>query len=83
MVAPPMSFHPALPYSRAHPALELDVLTPHSEPGGEPPPVAIFFHGGGWHEGDRGAGMHPASRCGASRREHTSPPTWHSANPAR
>jgi acetyl esterase/lipase len=59
MVAPPMSFHPALPYSRAHPALELDVLAPHREPGGEPPPVAIFFHGGGWHEGDRGAGMHP------------------------
>ncbi|TAJ46501.1 MAG: alpha/beta hydrolase [Herbiconiux sp.] len=59
MVSPPMSFHPALPYSRANPTLELDVLAPHREPGADPLPVAIFFHGGGLHEGDRGAGMHP------------------------
>lgn len=59
MVSPAMSFTPALPYSRANPALELDVLVPHREPGSDPLPVAIFFHGGGWHEGDRGAGMHP------------------------
>lgn len=59
MVSPAMSFTPALPYSRANPALELDVLAPHREAGSDPLPVAIFFHGGGWHEGDRGAGMHP------------------------
>lgn len=54
-----MMFHPALPYSRRNPALELDVLVPHRGSGTDPLPVAIFFHGGGWHEGDRGAGMHP------------------------
>lgn len=54
-----MSFYAGLPYSRAKPALALDVLTPPSNDGSVLRPVAIFFHGGGWHEGDRGAGMHP------------------------
>jgi acetyl esterase/lipase len=58
-MATPMLFHSALPYGRTDPDLELDVLAPHREPGAAPLPVAIFFHGGGWHEGDRGAAMHP------------------------
>ena len=54
-----MSFYPAVPYGRAEHPLELDILAPQREPGGSLLPVAVFFHGGGWHEGDRGAGMHP------------------------
>ncbi|GIJ73377.1 lipase [Virgisporangium ochraceum] len=37
--------------------LRLDLLRP-TEPAG-PRPVVVYVHGGGWHEGDRGAGMHP------------------------
>lgn len=54
-----MLFHAGLSYSPGDPSLELDVLTPQQKAGKDPLPVAIFFHGGGWHEGDRGAGMHP------------------------
>ncbi|QJU52687.1 alpha/beta hydrolase [Herbiconiux sp. SALV-R1] len=59
MDSPAMSFYPAVSYGRAEHPLELDILAPPREPGGAPLPVALFFHGGGWHEGDRGAGMHP------------------------
>jgi len=37
--------------------LLLDVLRPAAAP--DPCPLVLFVHGGGWHEGDRGAGMHP------------------------
>jgi acetyl esterase/lipase len=38
--------------------LLLDVLRP-VERAAPPPPMVIYVHGGGWHEGDRGAAMHP------------------------
>lgn len=38
--------------------LLLDVLQP-ARRGCAPCPVVLYVHGGGWHEGDRGAGMHP------------------------
>jgi len=37
--------------------LMLDVLKPVAA--SAPRPLVLFVHGGGWHEGDRGAGMHP------------------------
>jgi acetyl esterase/lipase len=37
--------------------LLLDVLRPAT--GSPSRPAVLFVHGGGWHEGDRGAGMHP------------------------
>jgi acetyl esterase/lipase len=37
--------------------LRLDVLRPDTTAG--PAPLVLYVHGGGWHEGDRGAGMHP------------------------
>jgi acetyl esterase/lipase len=37
--------------------LRLDVLRPASA--AAPRPVVLYVHGGGWHEGDRGAAMHP------------------------
>jgi acetyl esterase/lipase len=39
-----------------HADLRLDILRP---PGATARPVVLYVHGGGWHEGDRGAGMHP------------------------
>jgi acetyl esterase/lipase len=38
--------------------LLLDVLRPVA-PTPDPRPLVVFVHGGGWHEGDRGAAMHP------------------------
>ncbi|BCJ47459.1 hypothetical protein GCM10010168_18170 [Actinoplanes ianthinogenes] len=40
-----------------HRRLMLDVLRPMAA--AAPRPLVVFVHGGGWHEGDRGAGMHP------------------------
>lgn len=54
-----MSFFAGLPFAERDPGLRLDVLAPERRPGAPLLPVAIYFHGGGWHEGDRGAGMHP------------------------
>lgn len=37
--------------------MRLDILRPdHTD---RTRPVVLYIHGGGWHEGDRGAGMHP------------------------
>lgn len=36
--------------------LLLDVLSPANA---EARPLVVYVHGGGWHEGDRGAAMHP------------------------
>ncbi|MFB2586799.1 alpha/beta hydrolase [Herbiconiux liukaitaii] len=56
----PMAFFAGVAYcERAGEALRLDVLAPARGVGDGLLPVAVFFHGGGWHEGDRGAGMHP------------------------
>ncbi|MFI5938419.1 alpha/beta hydrolase fold domain-containing protein [Actinoplanes sp. NPDC051494] len=41
----------------AGPRLRLDILRPAAPAG--PRPLVVYVHGGGWHEGDRGAGMHP------------------------
>ena len=38
--------------------LLLDVLSPQASPPG-PKPLVVYVHGGGWHEGDRSAAMHP------------------------
>jgi len=38
--------------------LLLDVLRP-VESSVSPRPIVMYVHGGGWHEGDRGAAMHP------------------------
>ena len=59
MDSPELRFYPGLQYSDRDDALRLDVLAPQRAPGDALLPVAIYFHGGGWHEGDRGAGMHP------------------------
>ena len=57
---PPISFYAGLAYcNREDAPLKLDVLAPQRKVGAAPLPVAVYFHGGGWHEGDRGAGMHP------------------------
>ncbi|MFB2556340.1 alpha/beta hydrolase fold domain-containing protein [Herbiconiux liangxiaofengii] len=54
----PLSFFGGLPYaSRPEGQLLLDVLAP--EPAATLRPVVIYLHGGGWHEGDRGAALHP------------------------
>ncbi|MFB2580957.1 alpha/beta hydrolase [Herbiconiux sp. P15] len=56
----PMAFFAGVAYcERAGEVLRLDVLAPARGVGDGLLPVAVFFHGGGWHEGDRGAGMHP------------------------
>ncbi|NYF09571.1 acetyl esterase/lipase [Leifsonia sp. AK011] len=55
----PMAFYAGLPYSDRDADLRLDVLAPPRELGAPLLPVVIYFHGGGWHEGDRGAAMHP------------------------
>jgi len=38
--------------------LLLDVLRSEAS-SSEPKPLVVYLHGGGWHEGDRGAAMHP------------------------
>ena len=38
--------------------LLLDVLRSEAF-SSEPKPLVVYVHGGGWHEGDRGAAMHP------------------------
>lgn len=44
--------------------LHLDILRPAAA--SESRPAVLFVHGGGWHEGDRGAGMRPwLNRCWA------------------
>jgi acetyl esterase/lipase len=72
--APPLGFWPGLPYAeRPEGTLRLDVLASAGpdggtgQAGGPVPgasarplaPVVVFLHGGGWHEGDRGAALHP------------------------
>lgn len=57
-----LEFTGGIPYAvRSEGALLLDVLCPPAAPGmaGPSRPVTVFLHGGGWHEGDRGAAMHP------------------------
>jgi acetyl esterase/lipase len=55
-----LSFTPALRYAtRAEGDLLLDVLAPPRADDAPSRPVVIFLHGGGWHEGDRGAALHP------------------------
>ena len=57
-----LEFTGGIPYAmRPEGALLLDVLCPKvaGDVAGPSRPVAIFLHGGGWHEGDRGAAMHP------------------------
>jgi acetyl esterase/lipase len=54
------SFTAGLPYAaRPEGELRLDVLAPISAGAVPSRPVVIYLHGGGWHEGDRGAAMHP------------------------
>lgn len=70
----PIRFWPGLVYAeRPEGSLRLDVLAPAGAAGGAGSegtrvpgasarplaPVVVFLHGGGWHEGDRGAAMHP------------------------
>ena len=49
--ATPWSVHPDLAYATASPAEKLDLIVPTS--GGEPFPVLVFVHGGGWEVGDK------------------------------
>jgi acetyl esterase/lipase len=81
----PLRFFAGLPYAgRPEGDLRVDVLAPAAADDSRLRPVVLFLHGGGWHEGDRGAAMHPwLTPLLASRGFVTMAPTYRLSGTAR